>query len=338
MAPTFNNGTYRENGARYNAGVENVFIPELWSAQLLQDTEDNLVLGSLLATNTYEGEFRREGDTIRIPHFVQTVTDKGLVGAYGSIGEADRAELEYIKMQVAKGSSYHIEIDSLHQLQTKAGIDLMTELVRQRARQSAITLDKLVAETVVLASQETAAGSGLGKDANSDSKAEPLHGLVESVVLGTSANARYEQIVDMLALLDDANAEGDRFLIVGSSVRTELLKIKEFIDASHWGGTAVMPAGTIGTILGVPVIVSNTVGKRVTRKGKSSQLLQSHSAAAGVDMILGSAGSVAAVIPHVEMAAYKPEAKFTDAIKARLHFDAKVLAPHELVIGLPKAA
>ncbi|WP_052422509.1 phage major capsid protein [Nonomuraea candida] len=337
MATTFTNGIYRDGGARLTTGVENVFIPELWSAQFLQDTEDQLVLGSLLATNTYEGEFRREGDVVRIPHFVQTVEDKGNVRAYGTIGAADRAELEYIKMQVAKGSSFHFEVDSLHQLQTKSGIDLMTELVRQRARQAAISLDALVAEAVVLASQETVAGSGLGKDANSDSRAEPLHGLVESVVCGTTANARYEQIVDMVALLDDANAEGDRFLVIGSAIRSEILKLKEFIDASHWGGQAVMPSGAIGAILGVPVIVSNTVGPRVTRKGKSSQLLRSHSAAAGVDMILGSAGAVAAVIPHVEMASYKPEAKFTDAVKARMHYDAKVIAPHQLVVGLPKA-
>lgn len=332
---TFANGVYTDAGARLTSGTDNVFIPEVWTAQLLQDTEDQLVLANLLATNTYEGEFRREGDVIRIPHFLQTVEDKGNVAAYGSIGTADRAELEYIKMQVAKGSSWHFEVDSLHQLQTRQGIDLMTELVRQRARSAAQAIDALVARTIVYASQETSSGSGLGKDYNSDSGDAPLHGLVESVELGSGTAARYNQIVDMLTLLDDANVEGERFLLVGNNVRAELLKMKEFVDASHWGGSPIMVNGFIGSVVGVPVIVTNTIGSRPQRKGKSVQLRTSHDEARSVDMIMGVRGSVAAVIPNVEMEAYRPESKFTDAIKARMHYDCKVINPHQLVVGLP---
>jgi HK97 family phage major capsid protein len=335
LATEFANGLYQDGGAHLNAGVEGVFIPELWSAQLLTDTEDQLVLGSLFATNTYEGEFRREGDVIRIPHFRDTVSDKGRVAAYGSIGTADRAELDYIKMQVNKGSSFHLELDNLHQMQTKQGIDLMSELVRQRARKTAIALDTLVANTLITASQETAANSGLGKDLNSDSGTEPLHGLVESVALGTGTQARYNQVVDMLALLDDANADGERFLVIGTSVKAEILKLKEFIDASHWGGSPIMVNGFIGSLLGVPVIVTNTIGPRIARKGKQSLLSGSHDAARGVDMLLGTRGCVAAVIPNIDMKVYEPEAKFTQAVKSRIHYDSKVIVPHGVVVGLP---
>ncbi|WP_371784702.1 hypothetical protein [Streptosporangium subroseum] len=335
MATTFTNGTYKDGGARLTNGTAGVFVPELWSAQLLTDTEDQLVLGNLFASNTFEGEFKREGDTLRIPHFIDTVQDKGVVPAYGSIGSADKAELEYIKMQVAKGSSFNFEVDSLHQLQTKQGINLMTELVRQRGRKTALALDALVATAIVQGSLETVADSGLGKDANSDGGTAALHGLVESVVLGTGTQARYNQFVDMLALLDDANSEGERFLVIGTAVRSEILKMKEFIDASHWGGAPIMVTGFVGSILGVPVVVSNMVGERVARKGKQSQFGLTHTAATGVDMILGTKGSVAAVIPNIDMETYRPEAKFTDAIKARVHYDAKVIAPHELVVGLP---
>ncbi|MER7208543.1 hypothetical protein ABT340_15840 [Streptosporangium sp. NPDC000239] len=337
MATSFTDGLYKDGGARLTNGTAGVFIPELWSAQLLTDTEDKLVLGNLFGTSTYEGEFRREGDVLRIPHFRDTVVDKGVVPAYGSIGSADKAELEYVKMQVAKGSSFHFEVDNLHQLQTKQGISLMEELVRQRARRTALALDALVATAIVQGSIETAANSGLGKDANSDGGTSPLHGLVESVPLGTGTAARYNQLVDMIALLDDVNSEGERYLVIGTSVKAEILKLKEFMDASHWGGEPIMVKGFIGTVLGVPVIVSNTVGKRVTRKGKQALVGPTHAAAQSVDMILGTAGSVAAVIPHVDMDNYKPEAKFTDAVKARVHYDAKVIAPQELVVATPAA-
>ncbi|MEO3860129.1 hypothetical protein [Acrocarpospora sp. B8E8] len=331
----FVDGLYTDAGTRLTNGTAGVFIPEVWTSQLLTDTEDRLVLGSLFGTNTYEGEFRKEGDTIRIPHFQDTVADKGVVPAYGSIGTADRAALEYVKMQVAKGSSFHFEVDSLHALQTKQGIDLMSELVRQRARRTAIALDSLVATAIVQASIETATNSGLGKDANSDGGTAALHGLVESVVLGTGTQARYNQLVDMIALLDDVNAEGERFLVIGTSVKAEILKLKEFIDASHWGGTPIMVTGFIGSILGVPVVVNNTVGARVARKGKQALVGPTHTAASSVDMILGTAGSVAAVIPNIDMKAYEPEAKFTQAVKTRVHYDAKVIAPQEIVVGRP---
>ncbi|WP_431911733.1 hypothetical protein [Nonomuraea jabiensis] len=335
MATTFTDGLYQDSGARLTNGVQGTFIPELWSAQLLVDSEDQLVLGNLFGTNTYEGEFRKEGDVIRIPHFVDTVADKGVVPAYGTVGSRDRAQLEYIKMQVAKGSSFNFEVDSLHQMQTKQGIDLMSELVRQRARKTALALDALVATAVVEASKETAVGSGLGKDANSDGGTAPLHGLVETVPLTAGAAGRYNQIVDMIALLDDINSEAERFLVIGTSLRSELLKMKEFIDASHWGGSPIMVSGFIGSVAGVPVIVSNTVGPRVARKGKQALVGPTHTAATSVDMILGTRGSVAAVIPNIDMKVYEPEDSFTQAVKARIHYDAKVLAPQEIVVGTP---
>ncbi|MGN9782758.1 hypothetical protein ACTMTF_15100 [Nonomuraea sp. ZG12] len=338
MATTFTDGLYADGGARLTNGTAGVFIPELWSAQLLTDTEDQLVLGNLFGTSTYEGEFKREGDVIRIPHFVDTVTDKGVVPAYGTITGRDKAQLEYIKMQVAKGSSFNFEVDSLHQLQTKQGIDLMTELVRQRARKTALALDALVATAIVQGSIETAVASGVGKDANSDGGTAALHGLVETVPLPTGTTGRYNQVVDMLSLLDDANSEGEQFLVIGTAIKAEFLKMKEFIDASHWGGAPVMVNGFFGVLLGVPVIVSNTIGTRITRKGKQAQLTESHDAARAVDMILGTRGSVAAVIPNVDMKVYEPEDSFTQAVKSRIHYDSKVIAPHEIVVGAGVAA
>lgn len=338
MATTFTDGLYADGGNRLTTGTAGVFIPELWSAQLLTDSEDQLVLGNLFGTNTYEGDFRKEGDVIRIPHFVDTVTDKGVVPAYGTISGRDKAALEYIKMQVAKGSSFNFEVDSLHQLQTKQGIDLMSELVRQRARRTALALDSLVATAIVQASIETATNSGLGKDANSDGGTAALHGLVEKVPLTVGTAGRYNQIVDMIALLDDINSEAERFLVIGTSLRSELLKMKEFIDASHWGGSPIMVSGFIGSVAGVPVVVSNTVGPRVARKGRQQLVGPTHAAATSIDMVLGTRGSVAAVIPNIDMKVYEPEDSFTQAVKSRIHYDAKVIAPQEIVVGAGTAA
>lgn len=315
------------------------FIPEIWSAQLLQDIEENLVLSSATVTNRqYEGEFRREGDVVRIPHFVDgTVIDKGLVKAYGTIGAADHAALEYIKMTVAKGSSFHLEVDGLHQLQTKAGIDLMSNLVQQRARAAALAIDELVALTLIAAFS--------GKDLNGTEDRNATVSGLPALELGaidavTAADVDpgatrevtvYDYIVSMLENLDVKSAPQDRFLFISPRMRTLLLRDPNFIDASHWGGGAVMPTGAIGSILGLPVVVANTLGSHT--RPTSPVIKKGNQKFGTVDLFMGSTNAVSVLIPFAEMKAYEPEASFTQAVKSRVVYDAKVARPEQLVVA-----
>ncbi|MCF3100959.1 hypothetical protein IPZ58_05135 [Streptomyces roseoverticillatus] len=323
------------------------FIPEVWTAQLLQDLEDSLILGSAEITNrAYEGEFRREGDVVRIPHFVDTVQDKGMVKAYGEVGDRDHAALEYIKMTVAKGSSFHIEIDKIHQLQTKAGVDLMSELVRQRGRQAAVVIDRVLAQTITAAVDgKDLNGVELKVDGTPVEGQAPgqLHGKIDTIGYG-DLGAReseyigpYDYVVAMLENLDLKNAPDSRYLFISPRLRSLLLRDPKFIDASHFG-SAVMPSGVIGTILGIPVRVSNTLGKA---RPADTKLVKGrrHDAFGGVDMFMGSTAATSLVIPFAEMAAYKPEKSFTDAIKSRVIYDAKVVRPEQLLVatGVEKA-
>ncbi|MGW6597905.1 hypothetical protein [Streptomyces sp. NPDC055036] len=311
------------------------FIPEIWTSQLLSDLDDNLILGSPEITNRqYEGEFRREGDVIRIPHFVDTVTDKGIVKAYGTVGTADHAALEYIKMTVAKGSSFHLELDNLHQLQTKTGIDLMSNLVAQRARTLANTLDSLIAKTI-LAAVATKDLNG-SEDRNATVSGLPaLHGAVTKIVDGdfvaTETISVYDFVVSMLEKLDIKGAPDSRYLFISPKLRSALLRDPKFIDASHFGGGAIMPSGVIGSILGVPVRVANTLGNHTRPNEKLVK--NRHTDFSSVDMFMGSTSAVSLIIPFAEMEAYKPETKFTHAIKSRVIYDAKVIRPEQLIVA-----
>ena len=339
MAEAFSDGVYRDSAAGHPIqSTNNVFIPELWTAQLLEDLEANLVLGSSMITNRdYEGEFRREGDVLHIPHFIDTVRDFGLKKAYDEFAEneMDHAELEYVKMTVQKGSSFRFEVDRLHQWQTKEGIDLMSNLVRQRARKTAETIDYLVAQTI------TAAVGG--KDLNSSpSKSVPtdlsgwnaltdLHDEVKQLTLQSGEGGVYKTIVDMVMELDTANAPQDRYLIVAPSIRAQLLKDPNFMDASKWGATPVMPTGAIGQILGVPVFVSNTLANTQVTSGKKL-VKPTHTGASQLQMVMGATNAVSLVIPHAEMEAYRPEKSFSQAVKSRIIYDAKVIRPEQLVV------
>ena len=337
------NGWYSQDGGTFNSTVEDTFIPEIWTDQFLDDLEDELLLSSSTITNRdYDGVFRREGDVVRIPHFVDTVVDKGMVEAYGEIGLADRAALEYIKMTVNKGSSFHIELDSLHQLQTKAGLDLMSNLVKQRARAAAVSIDKVLALTILAA----VSGKDLNgtRDPNALVSGLPaLHGKIDEV-LDTDFPANkvigvYDFIVAMIRNLNIKNAPLSRYLFISPNLYSDLLLDPKFIDASHYGAGSVMATGVVGQILGLPVRVSNQLGNHTRPAaggagGNKGKLLRgSHEAFKTVDILMGSTQAASLVIPHAEMKAYSPEKSFTAAVKSRVIYDAKVIRPEQIVVA-----
>ncbi|MFC9974311.1 hypothetical protein ACFVH6_25745 [Spirillospora sp. NPDC127200] len=339
MAEAFANGVYTDSAVNHSLQTTGgQFIPELWTAQLLHDLEASLILGSGLFTNrSYEGEFRAEGDVLRIPHFVDTVRDFGTKKAYEGFadGEMDHAELEYVKLTVQKGSSFRFEVDKLHQWQTKAGVDLMSNLVSQRARKTAHTIDALVAQTLVAATA--------GKDLNTTTsntvpttkaafdKLVDLHGSVTQLAPGTGTSWVYDAVVDMLSALDDNYAPSDRVLVVAPSIRASLLKDPEFKNQSHWGGNAVMPSGVIGEILGVPILVSPALGNTKATSGKKL-VGNLHTGAKDISMVMTATNAISLLMPHAEMAAYQPEKSFTQAVKSRLIYDAKVIRPEQVVV------
>ncbi|MEU7149716.1 hypothetical protein AB0B15_17030 [Streptomyces sp. NPDC045456] len=331
---------YADNGARLTEGVKGTFTPEIYEAQLLQDLEEQTVFASPRIVNTaYEGEFHKGGDSVRIPHFVDTVEDKGAVKAYGSIAEADHAQLEYMRMTVQKGSSFHLEIDSLDQFFTQKGIDKFSNLVRQRARKTAHALDKLVARTI-----NHGVGSGMDfnsvEDESQAAQMTPLEGgpidALDPIDLA-DPKAVYNSIVDMLEELDIRSAPQDRWIMASPKVRSSLLKSEMFIDASKFG-SAVVPTGQIGSILGMPVYVTSALGSHTRPDRKRHPLINpAHTEGAGIDMVMGATNAVSVVTPFAQMETYKPEKKFTHAVKSRLFYDAKVMRPEQMLVVPSKA-
>ncbi len=269
-----------------------------------------------------------------MPHFVDdTVSDKGTVNAYASIGEADHASLEYMDVRVRKGSSFNIEIDGVHQWQTKDGISLFENLVTQRARKTAIAMDSLIAKTIAHGVEgRDYNGVKAGKTPAPDS----LHGKVkkfesaENAAGDRLADDVYDVLVDMLQKLDVNQAPENRYLIISPKVKANLLRNQEFKDAAHWGGGSVMPTGQIGQILGLSVFSSTTFGNHTRSMQKFVR--NAHMDASGIDMILGATNAVSLLVPHAKIKAYEPEKKFTQAVKSRVFYDAKTIRPEQLVV------
>jgi hypothetical protein len=246
-------------------------------------------------------------------------------------------------MRVAKGSSFHIEVDALHQLQTKGGIDLMSNLIAQRARAMAVKLDEVVAQTL-LAAVSGKDLNGAADPAATLSGLPALHGSIDEITdapTGDNTTRKaanrylsvYDYVVAMLENLDIKSAPADRFLFVSPRMRSLLLQDPKFVEAQVFGGSPVIPNGfsAIGTILGVPVTVANALGGHTRPNNplikKGNQKFES------VDLYMGATAATSVVIPFAQMEAYKPQATFTDAIKSRVIYDAKVIRPEQLVVA-----
>jgi hypothetical protein len=316
------------------SGINGTFIPELWASRLLTDLESGLVFGGL-TNRTYEGELRGPGDVVKVPHVLDsikinggTLDGKGGVNsgaAYAEIDHFDRLNNDFIELRVDQARTWGFEVDNLHQVQTK-GIALMSQLTGQSARNLAENIDSHIVSTIK---------SGLqGKDLNWGDI--PLHGKVSLVDATDSAN-HYGQILRAQTVLNIRNVStAGRVLVVGPEEYADLLEDPKFIDAGHMGdGTSIMRTGVVGTILGLPVIVSNTIGRHLDDANAykdATFVREPKSGANGIYGVLTTREAVSFAHTLSDLESFRPERKFTDAVKGRMIFGAKIVRPEQMIV------
>ncbi|AZU97381.1 major capsid protein [Thermobifida phage P318] len=330
------NGTYTQKGNTFFQGTGNAdlgtFIPEIWTSQLFLDLEASLILSSGAVSNRqYEGHFQRQGDTVRIPHFQDTASVSEGYDPYGEIGPANRAELDSILVRVDQARTIHFEVDDLHQLQTQEGLSLMQALTQQHARALAESMDRHVAATIKDAI--------FGVDRNSGGGA--LHGEVKQLTPPATGTEIYQKIIEARTILDINNVpQNGRYLIVGPAEYAKLLTDENFIDASKYGAGSVLANGEVGRVAGMTVIVSNTIGSHLTDAQYADLpgvaggygVRASNSGGENIHMLVGHPMAVTMVGQLTQMEAYRPEKKFTNAVKGLYIFGTKVIRPEALVV------
>ncbi|MFC4116464.1 phage major capsid protein [Nonomuraea zeae] len=328
MAITVTNGIHNQTAMLHMPAGLDTFIPEIWISQLWRDLETGLILSSPTVTNrTYEGSIQRQGDTVRVPHVLDTVQIGSSFDAYAEIGTADRAELDSLIMRIDQVRTFHFEVDSLHQLRTQEGISLMSELVAQSGRNLGESIDKHVAATIIKAIS--------GKDLNNGGALNSLHGSIKQLA-PPAAGQLYETLVNMSVELDINNVPTQgRYIIVGPKEYAQLLLDPRFINNAAYGGSSVLINGQVGTILGMPVIVANTIGSHLDGTGLPTKkgVRNPHNAAKGIHVMMGHQMAVSYAGQLSELSSYQPEKKFTQAVKGRMYFGVKCMRPEALVIS-----
>src|SRR5581483_4775572 len=160
------------------------FIPQVWSARLLENLHKALVYGQDSVVNRdYEGEIAAMGDTVKI-HTIGAVTIFDYVKNTDMTGPEELTDAE-LTLQITESKAFNFAIDDVDAAQQQPKV--MDAAMRDAAYRLADTADSFIAGHYTAVD----AANTIGSDASPE-------------VVTTSAEA-YDNLVDLGTLLDEAN-------------------------------------------------------------------------------------------------------------------------------------
>ena len=265
------------------------FIPEVWSARLLENLQKALVFGQEGVVNRdYEGEIQQSGDTVRINAIgeitVGTYTKNTNISAPETLSDAQ------VTLLINQAKYFNFQIDDVDKAQQKPKV--MDAAMREAAYALADTADQYIAGLYT----GVAAGNTIGDDT--------------TPIVPTASNA-YEYLVDLGVLLDEDNVPNmGRWVVVPPWFYGLLLKDDRFVKTGSPSADATLRNGQVGEAAGFTVLKSNNVPNT---SGAKYKIVAGHPIAI----------SYAEQINSVE--AYRPEARFADAVKGLHLYGAKLV-------------
>lgn len=222
------------------------FIPEIWSAKLIDKYYDQTVLTQISNTD-YEGEIRNQGDKV----IIRTVPTLDIHDyQIGQSLQHQRPEAPTIELLIDKGMYWSAIIDDV--VEKQQDIDQMNLWAEDAAEQMKIKLDTRVLASIVPGIHSDNVGSSAGRISGNIDLGE-----TGSPLSITSSNI-LETILYMGQVLDEQNVpETGRFLLLPFWATT-MLKLSDIKDASLTGdGSSPLRNGRVGMIDRFTVYNSN---------------------------------------------------------------------------------
>lgn len=240
--------------AAANPAYAGIFIPEIWSAKLVDKFYDATVLAAIANTD-YQGEIAKFGDTVHI-RTRPTVTISDYVPDQALA--VTRPSSDLVNLNIDQAHYFNTILDDIFRVQSD--IDLMNQWSIDASEQMKIKVDTNVLASMPLAAHADNRGATAGRISGDIDLGVTVTGPVEVVARGATVGQReiVDLILDMAQVLDEQNVpEAGRFLIVPSWA-TSMLKKSELRDASLTGdGTSPLRNGRIGMIDRFTIYASN---------------------------------------------------------------------------------
>ena len=264
------------------------FIPELWSARLLQGLEKSHVATNLV-NRDYEGQIRNQGDKVNI----NTLSDVAIKTYTPNSDIASPDDLTTTKQQleITEADYFNIQLDDVDRVQATG--ELMDTAMRNVAYKMNDRTDSFI----------------LGKIASGVASGNII-GTTESPIQVTKNNI-YESIIEMRTKLDKANVPtSGRTIIIPPEIYALLLQDERFVKSDAVAGQNVLVNGLVGRVAGFDVFESNNVVYDTNNKFWK------------VTAQVRTATTFAEQIVKTE--AYRMEKRFSDAVKGLHVYGAKV--------------
>jgi hypothetical protein len=225
------------SGSVPSPAYSGTFIPEIWSAKLIEKFYDATVLAAISNTN-YEGEIKNKGDKVKMRQR-PTITIRDYEEEQALV--VDRPSAAVVELLIDKGKYFNLALGDVAKVQMD--VDLMSEWSSDASEQFKIVIDRAVLLSMVNGATALNRGSSAGR----------LSTNLTLGVAGTPVEITRTNAIDYLILLgqalDEQNIpETGRFVVLPAWF-TSLLKRSDLRDASLTGdGTSVLRNGRLGMI------------------------------------------------------------------------------------------
>lgn len=263
------------------------FIPQIWSARLLNYLDKRHVYLNLL-NRDYEGEIKNFGDTVKVNQIGDITIKDYTKGTDIEAPEDVSGAQQELKIDQAK--YFNFSVDDVDNAQTNP--KLMDKAMERAAYAMNDVVDAFAANLLAI---NVHTDNTIGDDTTPK--------------VPTKETA-YDLLVDLGVKLTEANVPTvGRWVVIPAWYHGLLLKDQRFVGNGTDYNKAILEGGEVGNAAGFTVYVSNNVPNTTKKKYK----------------IIGGteeAGSYAEQILKTE--AYRPEKRFSDAVKGLHVYGAKV--------------
>ena len=273
------------------------FIPEVWSARILENLNKTLVYTNLV-NRDYEGEITQYGDTVHIGSVgrvaVKTYTQNTDIAAPDALATTDQTLL------IDQGDYFNIAIDDVDKAQARANVlDTAAASVSYEFGDKA---DQYVASILKAGTIK----DGLGAD---------------SSALTVDETNAYEYMVAMKTALDKANVpKQGRWIVLPPEFEGFMLLDARFASGQGTNAESRLMNGAVARAAGFDIYISNNVP---VSTDEYKVIASTNMCATYADQIL-------------ETEAYRPEKRFGDAIKGLHVYGAKLLRPEAVAVATVK--
>lgn len=230
------------------------FIPQIWSGKIIENFYDATVLAAISNT-AYEGEIRKEGDTVNIRTTPDITIREYVKGQTLIVENPDKPRIQLV---IDKGEYFACVEDDVDKIQSDVALmDLWSKDASERMK---IHIDTRVLTDILPSVAATNRGLTAGRISGSFNLGVTGTPLVVTKDGASATTAVVDLLVDLGTVLDEANApEQDRYVVIPAKM-AGMIKKSELKDAALSGdGVSIARNGRLGMIDRFTLYVSHNL-------------------------------------------------------------------------------